>query len=247
MRKSDNLINVVVDELNELSLPYMASTFESSCLAKDFHKRDVVSLVSEMVDAEYQYKKSQRYHGRLKKAHLLGFPCAIDKCIDSSKRKYVPANVIKDLKTLEFIEEGLNVCILGPSDSGKSYLAKSLGIQACINNRVGYFHCEQFLEEMVSIKEVDYQKYQRRMKYYANIELLILDDFLLHTVTDERELKVLFDTLEIRSESGKSTVVCSQREPKSWKAMILNDEVSANSIMKRVTKHYTVLIQPSSK
>lgn len=27
-----------------------------------------------------------------------------------------------------------------------------------------------------------------------------------------------------------------------WKAMILNDEVSANSIMKRATKHYTIKI-----
>ena len=47
-------------------------------------------------------------------------------------------------------------------------------------------------------------------------DLLILDDFLLHTITDEREVKVLF--------------------------MILNDEVSANAITKRATKHYTVVI-----
>ena len=38
--------------------------------------------------------------------------------------------------------------------------------------------------------------------------------------------------------------VCSQREPGSWKAMIINDEVSANAIMKRATKHYIVVIQP---
>ena len=36
----------------------------------------------------------------------------------------------------------------------------------------------------------------------------------------------------------------SQREPGSWKAMIMNDEVSANAIMKRATKHYIVVIQP---
>ena len=36
--------------------------------------------------------------------------------------------------------------------------------------------------------------------------------------------------------------ICSQRDPDNWKAIILNDEVSANSIMKRATKHYTVKI-----
>lgn len=30
--------------------------------------------------------------------------------------------------------------------------------------------------------------------------LLILDDFLLHTLTDEQEVKVLFEILENRSE-----------------------------------------------
>ena len=40
----------------------------------------------------------------------------------------------------------------------------------------------------------------------------------------------------------KSTIVCSQRSPSSWTSMILNDEVSSNSVVKRVTKHFTVLI-----
>ena len=41
-----------------------------------------------------------------------------------------------------------------------------------------------------------------------------------------------------------STMICSQREPASWSDMILNDEVSANAILKRATKHYTVVIKP---
>ena len=36
------------------------------------------------------------------------------------------------------------------------------------------------------------------------LDLLILDDFLLHTLTDEREVKVLFEVMEKRSELSKS-------------------------------------------
>ena len=110
--------------------------------------------------------------------------------------------------------------------------------------RVSYHHCETFLEELVALKMRDYQKYQKKVLHFVNMDLLILDDFLLHTVTDEREIKVLFEVLEKRGELSKSTVVCSQREPKSWASMILNDEVSSNAIMKRATKHYTVVIEP---
>ena len=48
--------------------------------------------------------------------------------------------------------------------------------------------------------------------------------------------------LETRNENKKSTIVCSQRSTSSWTSMILNDEVSSNSVVKRVTKHFTVLI-----
>jgi DNA replication protein DnaC len=69
------------------------------------------------------------------------------------------------LASLDFIESGLNVCVLGPSDSGKSYLAKALGISVCTKYRVIYCHCEQFLESMVMLKEKDYPKYQKQMMF----------------------------------------------------------------------------------
>ena len=76
--------------------------------------------------------------------------------------------------------------------------------------------------------------------------VLILDDFLLHTITDEREVKILFEILEKRCEINLSTIICSQREPASWSSMILNDEVSANAILERATKYYTVVIKPGT-
>ena len=164
-------------------------------------------------------------------------------CHDSRDREYLPTDITRTLSNLRFVNEGLNVCILGPSDSGKTYLAKSIGIKACSQYRVEYHHCETLLESMVALKLSDFQKYQRKMKTYAGVELLILDDFLLHTLTEEKETKILFELLEKRNEQQKSTIVCSQRDPKSWTAMMMNDEVSSNAVLKRVTKHYTVVIK----
>ena len=50
--------------------------------------------------------------------------------------------------------------------------------------------------------------------------------------------------MEKRCEINLSTIICSQREPASWSAMIMNDEVSSNAILKRATRHYTVMIKP---
>lgn len=245
MKKLDR-INELIDELNELKLAGMAASLDALYHSGSFDELDNVSLLEQIIGPEYQGKTSQRFQSRLKRAHLSGGPQTLDNCKDSAERIYLPTDINSTLASLDFIRDGLNVCILGPSDSGKSYLAKALGIQACLNYRAMYHHCEDFLEMMVALKQADYMKYKKKVRFYLNLDLLILDDFLLHTITDEREIKVLFEVMEKRSELSRCTIVCSQREPNSWASMILNDEVSANAILKRATKHYTVVIQPQN-
>lgn len=242
MLTGTNLMNTLVDELNDLGLPNMAATLDILYHSEKFLNMDHLTLISELIEPEYRDKISKRINNRLRSSRLIGSPQELSKCVDSKDREYLPSGITDALSTMDFIVSGLNICILGSSDSGKTYLAKALGIRACDNYRVQYHHCETFLEEMVALKLSDYQKYQHKIKKQLNLDLLILDDFLLHTITDEREVKVLFEILEKRSELSKSTIICSQREPKSWASMIMNDEVSSNAIMKRATKHYTIVI-----
>ena len=131
-----------------------------------------MSLLEQVIEAEYQSKTSQRFQNRLKRAHLSGGPQSLDQCRDSVERVYLPTDINSTLSSLDFIRDGLNVCILGPSDSGKSYLAKALGIQACLNYRAMYHHCEEFLETMVALKQADYTKYQKKVRFYLNLDLL---------------------------------------------------------------------------
>ena len=243
--KKRNSINRLVEELREIKLVRMAGALEDLYISSDFDSFDHLTLLEQIIEPEYEVRIAKQYENRLKLAHLSGGPQVISNCRDSKQRCYLPKGIVDTLSSLDFIREGLNICILGPSDSGKSYLAKAIGIQGCQRYRISYYHCESFLEEMVALKASDYKKYQKKMMHNIKLDLLILDDFLLHTITDEREIKILFELLEKRSELSKSTIVCSQREPKSWKSMILNDEVSSNAIMKRATKHYTVVIKPS--
>ena len=246
MLTGKSLLSTLTDELAEMGLRSMAAALEEMYHSPNFPELDPLSAITRLIEPEYQQKMNKRMTNRLRSAHLLGCPQEITRCVDSAEREYLPNGITQVLSTLDFIENGLNVCVLGPSDSGKSYLAKALGIVACSNHRVGYHHCEQLLEELVMLKRTAYTKYQKRLKKSCGFDLLILDDFLLHTLTDEREVKILFEILEKRSEMKLSTFICSQREPASWGTMILNDEVSANAILKRATKHYTVVIRPKS-
>lgn len=243
MRNKD-VIADIVDELNEMKLPNMAAALDGLSRSKRFNPSDGIALLQEIVDSEYQIKMDKRLRDRLTRGHLKGCPESIDQCVDSSEREYLPPEITDTLTSLDFVKDGLNVCILGPADSGKSYLARVLGIHACMRYRAEYYHCQPLIEELVAQKSRDFSKYQKRIRHLINLDVLILDDFLLHLVLDENETKALFELMEKRNELMKSMIVCSQREPSSWPMMIINDAVAADAIKKRATKHYTVIIKP---
>lgn len=233
----------ILQELDELKLPYMAAELEGLYKQPTFVEIGRLELISAIIHAEYTETISKRYESRLKKAKLRGSDSCLDQCVDSKERQYQPRDIVPILSTLGFIPEGMNLCIFGPSDSGKTYLARALGAEACREYRVGYYHCEDLAGELANIRKSDYKQYQKKLRAIINLDLVILDDFLLHPITEDDEVKALYDVLEKRNELQKSCIICSQREPKAWPSMLMEDEVSSNSLLKRVTKHYNVMIE----
>ena len=243
MINGEDIVLDLVEQMNTIKLPLMALKLDELFRSPDYLHMDKLDFLSALLAPEFKDKVTKTINNRLRTAHIIGTPCEITSCKDSKQRRYEPAGAPKLLSSLRFIEDGQNVCLLGASDSGKTYLAKALGASACERYRVSYNRCSELLESLVALKLDDYSRYEKRMRRLLNFHLLILDDFLLNTITDEREVKVLLEIMEKRIELSRSTIICSQREPESWKSMIMNDEVSSNAIMKRATKHYIVMIQ----
>lgn len=242
----EKLLYAITNHLNDMGLARMSESLMNAYKSPDFLSTDRLELISGIVTDEYQCRLSKKIDARLRHAGLLGSPEKIDSCIDSTERQYVPKSIVGMLKNLDFIGEGQNVCILGASDSGKSYLARALAIEACGYYKVEYHHCTQLLENTAALKAAGFAKYSKKIKALIKADLLVLDDFLLNSIMDEQELKVLFSVLEGRIEAKASTVVCSQRQPESWTSMMMNDAVSADAILKRITRHYTVVINRRS-
>lgn len=233
----------ILEELEELKLPHMAAELESLYNKPAFVNTGRLELISAIIHAEYTVTANNRYALRLKKAKLKGSDSCLDQCIDSRERQYQPQDIVQTLSSLNFIQNGMNLCIFGASDSGKTYLARALGAEACREYRVGYYHCENLASELAAARRSDYKQYQKKIRSIINLDLVILDDFLLHPITEDDEVKALYDVLEKRNELSRSCIICSQREPKAWPSMLMEDEVSSNSLLKRVTKHYNVMIE----
>lgn len=122
------LMNELVDELNELKLSTMAATLDELYHRPEFLEMDRLTLIAELIGPQFREKVSTTLKNRLTAARLNGSPEEMAKCVDSDKREYLPTGVTEQLASLNFIERGYNLCILGESDAGKSYLARAIGV-----------------------------------------------------------------------------------------------------------------------
>ena len=108
------VLNGLVDSLNEMSLSKMAGALQAVYKSDRYNSLDHLSFLSEIVTPEYNARMETRLNNRLSTAHLKGCPEEIAMCVNSAAREYKPDGIAETLGTLDFIDKGQNVCILGP-------------------------------------------------------------------------------------------------------------------------------------
>ena len=64
------VLNVLVDSLNELSLPKMAGALQAVYKSDRYNSLDHLSFLSEIVTPEYNARMETRLNNRLSTAHL---------------------------------------------------------------------------------------------------------------------------------------------------------------------------------
>jgi DNA replication protein DnaC len=132
-----------------------------------------------------------------------------------------------------FIDKAENVLISGAAGCGKSFLACSLGRQACLlGKRTLYYGMSRFMETLASAR-LD-GSLLKWMNQIAKAQLLIIDDFGLKKMDTNARITLL-DILEDRYGNG-ATIITSQLPVSQWHEYI-GDNTLADAIMDRVTAH----------
>src|ERR1700756_3622610 len=119
----------------------------------------------------------------------------------------------------DWIRHSQHLLIPGPTGTGKSWLACALGHKACRDNRSVLYHRLPRLFDALALARGD-GRHARLLKSLARVELLILDDWGLATLTPEQGRDML-EIVEDRHNRG-STIVTSQLPGDHWAGTIAN-------------------------
>jgi len=152
-------------------------------------------------------------------------------------------DLVLDLATLGFMNEGKNVLLAGMSGTGKSHIAMALALNACTENRrVRYTTNADMLAALNASLATD--TLQEALKQYTLPDLLVIDEVGLEqverTVASRAGLmqKVL---LPRHKPTPRSTIITSNIPWESW-GEYLGDHLGAAAIIDRLLHHSRVIV-----
>ncbi|THE13178.1 AAA family ATPase [Bacillus timonensis] len=229
--------NTIV-KLNEMRLSAMAETYINQLSNPDYQDLSFDDRFSLLVDIEYSKRKNNKLDRLIKTANFRYSNACVEDIEYLPDRK-LDKSLILRLAECQYIQDCHNVMILGASGNGKSYLASALGVSACRKfHKVKYVRLPDLLEELAVARGQGI--FQKTIKQYKKVDLLILDEWLLSPLENTQE-RDLLEIIESRHQTA-STIFCSQFAPEGWYERI-GESTIADAILDRIVHDsYTIFI-----
>lgn len=232
-----------LEQMKYLKLTGMADSYEVQLGMPAHNQLEAHDLIAQLTQAEKLYRENSRMESLLKNAKLRFN--APPKTIVCSAERNLSKSTWAMLMEGKYLDEGTSIIITGATGTGKSWLACSLGYQACMMGvKVRYFSMHRLIESILIAKTEG--SYVKLLNHLEKIPLIILDDFGLQNLNKQTKLALL-QIIEDRYEK-KSIIVTAQLPVSDWHSY-LDDPALADAFCDRLTakSHRIELKGPSRR
>lgn len=223
------LTHPTLEQLNTLGLTGMA------CAWRDLSEQDPDAALNRdewlalMLEREASTRADKRFANRLRTAKLR-FPNACIEDINFTAPRGLDRRSLLALAQGGWLKAHENLVLTGQTGTGKTWLGCAFGHQAArLDYSVAYMRMPRLFEDM-AMARLD-GRFPRLVDKLARVQLLILDDWGTHSLTDQQRL----DLLEIFEEryQRKSTMITAQLPVSGWHEMI-GEPTIADAILDRI-------------
>lgn len=229
-------LNRLTANLEELGLEGMASSVPEYVRLVADGRKDLVTALLELTDAQVARKRRADDDRRVRMANFPYIKTLAD--FDWGFQPSVPRGTIEQLATLSFLESGDNVIFVGSPGVGKSHLSIALGYEAVLAHRQVYFaDCSKLVGDLLHAYAKE--TLSRRLRFYEHCSLLIIDE-LGYLDIGKEGADLLFQLVNRRYVLGRSTIVTTNVPVGRW-GDVFGSNVTASAVADRLCHHCTLV------
>lgn len=137
---------------------------------------------------------------------------------------------INQLRELNWIDQLYNLLFMGPSGTGKTFLAAGLCADAVHKGYKAYFRSMDEVLSILRLKEVT-RTALADYKRFLKADLMVIDDIMLFPV-EKNQAVDLFHFINLLYENT-AFIITTNKMPTEW-AKMLDDEVLATALLDRL-------------
>ena len=222
------LAHPTLEKLHDLRLTGMAKAFREQMEQPEAEGLTFEERLGLMVDREVTERASRHLRIRMRNARLQQNVCVED--IDYRAPRGLDKALMMRLAGCDWVRHHNNILIVGPTGTGKTFLACALGQKACREGfNVVYRRAPRLFDELLQARGEG--RHLRHLAALAKADVLVIDDWGLSVLNDEqrRDLLEIMDDRHI----NRSTLITSQLPIEHWHEMI-GDGTLADAILDRI-------------
>src|SRR5262249_49282388 len=192
-------------------------------------------LLEQLVQAEVTERSRRSLERRLRLSGIKRFKPMAD--FEWTWPAKIERDVIERALTLDFLNEGRNLVLMGRNGLGKTTIAKNLCHAAVLAGRSVLFR-----EAPALLEELHRQSPEgrhRKLRSYANVGLLCIDE-VGYLSCDDKAADLLYEVINRRYER-KSVIVTTNRPFKEWNEVFPNATCIA-TLLDRLLHHADVTV-----
>lgn len=215
-------------KLKRMKLMGMLRAFTTSLESEQVTSYTPDEMIAFLVQSEWDDRQNRQVERQLKNAKFR-YNASLEQVIYDADRN-LDRNQLMRYAECSFIESRENIFITGSTGIGKSYIASSLGHQACIKGyKVLYVNTDKLMSRLKMAKAEG--SYLKEIAKIEKQDLLILDDFGIQPL-DGHSRSYLMEIIEDRH-GKRSTIITSQVPVKLWHE-IIGEKTMADAILDRI-------------
>lgn len=215
-------------QCKQLKLSAIADNLDDMVRNAQDNQVTFLDFVNMLMQQEINHRMEKDKQRRQKHARLpLDFNLDL---YDHSFSNGIGKQQLAQLRELGWLEQNFNVILMGPSGTGKTYIAAGLCFDAVEQGYRAYF---KSMEELVGIlRKKDITRtaaaeYKRILKSH----LLVIDDIMMFPVNHEDA--VTFFNLINELHDKTSLIITTNKSPKQW-TEVLKDTVLTTALLDRI-------------